>query len=28
VIVDYRGADDTVTCLKAFDDVEWPRERL
>jgi GT2 family glycosyltransferase/glycosyltransferase involved in cell wall biosynthesis len=28
VLVNYRGADDTITCLKAFDDVDWPRERL
>lgn len=28
VLVNYRGADDTITCLKAFQDVDWPRERL
>jgi len=28
VLVNYRGADDTITCLRAFDDVDWPRERL
>jgi len=28
VLVNYRGADDTITCLNAFDDVAWPRERL
>ena len=27
-LVNYRGADDTITCLQAFDDVDWPRERL
>mgnify|MGYP001791705389 FL=1 len=28
VLVNYRGADDTITCLRAFDTVDWPRERL
>ena len=28
VLVNYRGADDTILCLRAFDDVDWPRERL
>jgi len=28
VLVNYRGADDTITCLRAFDDVDWPGERL
>jgi GT2 family glycosyltransferase/glycosyltransferase involved in cell wall biosynthesis len=28
VVVNYRGADDTITCLRAFADVEWPRELL
>jgi GT2 family glycosyltransferase/glycosyltransferase involved in cell wall biosynthesis len=28
VLVNYRGADDTITCARAFDDVDWPRERL
>jgi GT2 family glycosyltransferase/glycosyltransferase involved in cell wall biosynthesis len=28
VLVNYRGADDTITCVRAFDDVSWPRERL
>ena len=28
VIVNYRGADDTIACLRAFDDISWPRERL
>ncbi|RYV51373.1 glycosyltransferase [Pengzhenrongella frigida] len=28
VLVNYRGAEDTITCLKAFDDVDWPREQL
>jgi GT2 family glycosyltransferase len=28
VLVNYRGADDTITCLRAFDDVEWPTDRL
>ena len=28
VIVNYRGADDTIACLRAFDDISWPRDRL
>src|SRR5665647_3969642 len=28
VLVNYRGADDTIACVRAFDDVDWPRERL
>src|SRR5450759_2528287 len=28
VLVNYKGADDTIACLRAFDDVDWPRERL
>ena len=28
VLVNYRGADDTITCVRAFDDVDWPSERL
>jgi len=28
VLVNYRGAGDTITCLRAFDDVDWPREHL
>ena len=28
VLVNYRGADDTIACLRAFDDVDWPAERL
>ena len=28
MLVNYRGADDTITCLRAFDDVEWPTDRL
>ena len=28
VLVNYRGADDTITCLEALHDVDWPRERL
>ena len=28
VLVNYRGAADTITCLRAFDDVEWPADRL
>lgn len=28
VLVNYRGAEDTITCLQAFADVEWPDDRL
>ncbi|GAA3802305.1 glycosyltransferase [Cellulomonas soli] len=28
VLVNYKGADDTITALRAFDDVEWPADRL
>lgn len=28
VLVNYRGAEDTITCLRAFADVEWPEDRL
>ncbi|WP_407341743.1 glycosyltransferase [Pengzhenrongella phosphoraccumulans] len=28
ILVNYKGADDTITALRAFDDVDWPRELL
>jgi GT2 family glycosyltransferase len=28
VLVNFRGADDTITCLRSFADVEWPAEQL
>lgn len=28
VLVNYRGAADTITCVRAFDDVDWPADRL
>ncbi|WP_291887158.1 glycosyltransferase [Cellulomonas sp.] len=28
VVVNYRGADDTIVCLRSFDDVDWPADRL
>jgi GT2 family glycosyltransferase len=28
VLVNYKGADDTITCLRAFDDVDWPADSL
>jgi GT2 family glycosyltransferase len=28
ILVNYKGAEDTITCLKSFDDVEWPAENL
>jgi GT2 family glycosyltransferase len=28
VLVNYQGAEDTITCLRSFADVDWPAERL
>ncbi|MBN8883050.1 MAG: glycosyltransferase [Salana multivorans] len=28
VIVNFRGAEDTITCARSFGDVDWPRDRL
>lgn len=28
ILVNYRGAEDTITCLRHFDDVDWPRDRF
>ena len=28
VVVNYRGAEDTIACLRSLDEVDWPRERL
>lgn len=28
VLVNFRGADDTIACLRAFDGVDWPADRL
>ncbi|GIG29922.1 glycosyltransferase [Cellulomonas marina] len=28
VLVNYRGADDTITALRAFEQVDWPADRL
>ena len=28
ILVNYRGADDTITCLQSFADVAWPADRL
>src|SRR5688500_18863016 len=28
VLVNYRGAEDTITCLESFADVSWPADRL
>ncbi|NMR20871.1 glycosyltransferase [Cellulomonas fimi] len=28
VVVNYRGAEDTITCLRSFADVDWPKDRL
>ena len=28
ILVNYRGAEDTITCLRSFADIDWPAERL
>ena len=28
ILVNYKGADDTIVCLNSFDDVEWPADKL
>ena len=28
ILVNYKGADDTIACLRGFDDVEWETDRL
>ncbi|WP_307793726.1 glycosyltransferase [Actinotalea soli] len=28
ILVNYRGAEDTITCLRSFADVDWPAEQL
>lgn len=28
ILVNYKGAEDTVTCLRRFDEIDWPAERL
>jgi GT2 family glycosyltransferase/glycosyltransferase involved in cell wall biosynthesis len=28
VLVNYLGAEDTITCLRALDELDWPREQL
>lgn len=28
ILVNYKGAEDTITCLRAFDQVDWPQQRL
>ena len=28
VLVNYRGAEDTITCLRSFADLDWPADRL
>jgi GT2 family glycosyltransferase/glycosyltransferase involved in cell wall biosynthesis len=28
VLVNYKGADDTITCLRSFDQVDWPKDSL
>jgi GT2 family glycosyltransferase/glycosyltransferase involved in cell wall biosynthesis len=28
VILNYRGADDTIACVRAFDDISWPADLL
>ncbi|MCL3776995.1 MULTISPECIES: glycosyltransferase [unclassified Actinomyces] len=28
ILVNYKGAEDTITCLRAFDSIDWPKDRL
>lgn len=28
ILVNYKGADDTIVCLKAFDEIDWPANNL
>lgn len=28
ILVNYKGAEDTITCLRRFDEIDWPSERL
>ncbi len=28
ILVNYKGAEDTIACLRHFDEVDWPEERL
>ena len=28
ILVNYKGAEDTIACLRYFDQVEWPADRL
>ncbi len=28
ILVNYKGADDTITCLRHFDEIDWPRDLL
>ena len=28
VIVNYRGAEDTIRCLRDFAEIDWPQDRL
>ncbi|MFC8192697.1 glycosyltransferase [Cellulomonas sp. NPDC057328] len=28
VVINYNGAEDTITCLRSFDDVDWPADQL
>ena len=28
IIVNYRGADDTITCIEGLAELDWPREHL
>lgn len=28
ILVNYKGADDTITCLRSFDEVDWPVDRF
>ncbi|MBI9114770.1 glycosyltransferase [Sanguibacter sp. YZGR15] len=28
ILVNYKGSEDTITCLRYFDEVDWPRDRF
>lgn len=28
ILVNYKGAEDTITCLRYFDEVDWPRDKV
>ena len=28
ILVNYKGAEDTIACLRYFDNIDWPQDRL